>query len=1330
MSQSRVEDVLPLSPLQEGLLFHALYAGEDGGTDAPTDVYNVQLTLTLDGPADPVALRAAMTALLRRHPQLRGAFRLSGSGRPVLVVPRAVTVPWTETDLTGTPPDEREERVRALADADRVRRFDAARAPLLRCRFIRTAQDRARFVLTYHHMLLDGWSMSLLVRELLALYTAGGADTGLPAPVPYRGYLQWLAGTDRETARKAWREALDGLDSATLLAPAGLPEQRALPGTVSTGLSEEETSALVALCRSRGLTLNTLVQAAWGMLLGHLTGQDDVVFGAITSGRPPEVTGVDSMIGLFINAVPVRVRLRPAESVAGLLDRLQSEQASLTGHQHLPLSEVVGTTGLRTLFDTLMVFESYPLDASALRAESDRAAVHGIDVKDATHYPLTLVVLPGRSLVLNLGHRTDLFTADAARSVLQRLTALLTALPAAADAPLASLRPGGAGQLAEELAGGAGTRRALPAETLPEILERQAARTPDAVAVRFEDRTLTYAALHERADRLARALAAAGAGPEQIVALALPRSVELVVALLAVLKTGAAFLPVAPDSAPGRLNLLLAEARPVAVVTPSGGPAADLPPGPTRIPADASGGPSDGPAPWRTAGLHPDHPAYLLYTSGSTGRPKGVLVPHRGIVNRLRWMQYAYGLTADDRVLQKTPAAFDVSVWEFLWPLAEGAQLVLAAPDGHRDPHYLAELIERAGVTTAHFVPSMLDVFLDALETPGPDGEPPARAAACAAVLRRIVASGEELSRDLVHRTGRTLGVPLHNLYGPTEASIDVTAWPCPPGVGTGPVPIGRPVWNTRALVLDSALRPAATGATGELYLGGVQLARGYLHRPGQTAERFVADPYGEPGDRLYRTGDLARRRPDGALEFVGRVDDQVKLRGRRVEPGETAAVLAAHPSVTRAAVVVRDEGPGGPRLVAYTVTADGGPPDQKALAAHCAAHLPESQRPSAVVGLDALPLTSNGKLDRAALPAPARPAAGPGRAARSPHEEVLCALFAEVLGVARMSIDDDFFEHGGHSLLATRLTGRIREVLGTDTTVQAMFRAPTPALLAEHLGAAGAEDDGLGPLLPLRATGKRPPLFCVHPAAGLGWPYAGLLAHIGREYPVHALQARGLTSDEPLPGTAREMAEEYVERIRSVQPHGPYHLLGWSFGGLIAHAMAGLLEERGEEVGLLAVMDAYPRFEGAEDHAPGLADVLTGLLAHAGLRPEDLGEGPPDLDRTLSALRDAESALGRLDREQLTAIVRVFSNNTRVQHALTPRPFGGDLLFFTATEGRGPGWPTVQDWQPYTGGRITAVDVACDHGSMSRPEPLAVIGRAIADRLRETAARRTARTR
>ncbi|MFJ1915388.1 amino acid adenylation domain-containing protein [Streptomyces sp. NPDC088147] len=1327
MSKSRVEDILPLSPLQEGLLFHALYAGGSGGADATTDVYNVQLTLDLDGPADPVALHAAVAALLRRHPQLRGAFRLSRSGRPVLVVPRTATVPWTETDLGAAPPQEREKRLRALADEDRVRRFDPAHAPLLRCRFVRLDEGRARFVLTYHHMLVDGWSVSLLVRELLALYAAGGEDTGLPAPAPYRGYLQWLAAADRDAARTAWREALDGVDSATLLAPANPPAQRALPGTVSTELSEEETTALVALCRSRGLTFNTLVQAAWGVLLGHLTGQDDVVFGAIVSGRPPEVPGVDGMIGLFINAVPVRVRLRPAEPVAALLNRLQSEQAALTGHQHLPLSEVVGTTGLRTLFDTLMVFESYPMDASALRAESDRAAVHAIDVKDATHYPLTLVVLPGRRLVLNLGHRTDLFTTDTARSVLDRLAGLLTALPAGADAPLAAADPGGADQRARELSGGTGTVRDLPAGTLPEILERQAARTPDAIAVRFEDGTLDYAALHERADRLARVLAAGGAGPEKIVALALPRSPELVVALLAVLKTGAAYLPLDPGHPAERLGLLLDEARPVAVVTPPGDGGDTLPPGLPRIPVDANG-PADGPAPWRTAGLLPDHPAYLLYTSGSTGRPKGVLVPHRGIVNRLRWMQHAYGLTADDRVLQKTPAGFDVSVWEFLWPLAEGAQLVLAAPDGHRDPHYLAALIERLGVTTAHFVPSMLGAFLDALGPAGPDGEPPVRAAACTAVLRRIIASGEELPRDLVNRTGRLLGVPLHNLYGPTEASVDVTAWPCPPGIGTGAVPIGRPVWNTRALVLDSALRPAAPGAVGELYLGGVQLARGYLRRPGQTAERFVADPYGRPGDRLYRTGDLARRRPDGTLEFAGRADDQVKLRGQRIEPGETAAVLAAHPSVAQAVVVVRDDPPAGPRLVGYAVTADGGPPDEAALAAHCAAHLPEPLRPSAIVPLPSLPLTPNGKLDRAALPAPGRPAAGPGRAARSPHEEVLCGLFAEVLGVERAGIDDDFFELGGHSLLATRLTGRIREVLGTDTTVQALFRAPTPARLAEQLGAAYADDDGLGPLLPLRAGGKRPPLFCVHPAAGLSWPYAGLLTHLGREYPVHGLQARGLTSAEPLPGTAREMAEEYVDRIRSVQPHGPYHLLGWSFGGLIAHTMAGLLEERDEEVGLLAVMDAYPRFEGAEAHTPGLEDVLTGLLAHAGLRPEDLGEGPPDLDRTLAALRAAESALGQFDRDRLTAIVRVFRNNTRIQRALAPRPFGGDLLFFTATEGRGPGWPTVHDWREHIGGRITGIDVACDHGSMSRPEPLGVIGRALADRLRETTARRAAR--
>ncbi|WP_455753394.1 amino acid adenylation domain-containing protein [Streptomyces avermitilis] len=605
----------------------------------------------------------------------------------------------------------------------------------------------------------------------------------------------------------------------------------------------------------------------------------------------------------------------------------------------------------------------------------------------------------------------------------------------------------------DEIAAWNDTARELPGggTTLPELFRTQVSRTPDATALVFRDTSLSYTELDERSDRLARLLAGHGAAPDRVVALTVPRSVELVVALLAVLKTGAAYLPVDPDYPADRIGYLLADAAPVLVLTHSE-VEATLPPGarPEGLPhlvVDAQEEQLE------RALFAPERPpaaqdaAYVIYTSGSTGRPKGVVVPHAGIVNRLHWMQHEYRLTGDDRVLQKTPSGFDVSVWEFFWPLITGATLVVAEPGGHKDPAYLAELIRVERITTVHFVPSMLQVFLD---------EP---AAALCTGLRRVVCSGEALPVELADRFTASLpGVPLHNLYGPTEASVDVTYWEYTPEPGATSVPIGRPVWNTRLYVLDTGLRPAAVGETGELYLAGVQLALGYLNRPGLTAERFVADPYGPPGSRMYRTGDLARRRPDGALDYVGRADHQVKIRGLRVELGEIEAALARHPAVSGAAVLVREDRPGDKRLVGYVVPAPGGTVDPAELRTLAATTLPDYMVPSAVVVLESLPLTPNGKLDRKALPAPPDAAAPARVAPRTPQEALLCDLFAEVLGLpeGQVGVEDSFLELGGHSLSAIRLVSRIRAAFDTDLKVRQVFKTPTVAALAACLASAG----------------------------------------------------------------------------------------------------------------------------------------------------------------------------------------------------------------------------------------------------------------------------------
>ncbi|HEX2315476.1 MAG TPA: amino acid adenylation domain-containing protein, partial [Thermomonospora sp.] len=1026
MNRSDLEDILPLSPLQQGFFFHALLDGQDG---TGTDVYTAQLTVDLAGPLDRDALRTAAGTLLRRHPNLRAAFWHEGLNRPVQVVPRHVETPWEEAEAAD------DAAATALAARERARPFDLTEPPLLRFLLVRMPGERHRLVLTHHHILLDGWSTPVLATELFALYVTGGHDTGLPRPTPYKTYLAWLTKQDRAAAEAAWRDALDGLTEPTLVAPDAAARHPVPPARVTLELDERLSTRLTRLARRHGVTSATLLQGAWGVVLGNLTGRDDVVFGAAVSGRPPELPGVEQMIGLFINTIPVRVRLTPGDTLADLLERLQEEQADLLAHHHLGLTDIQRATGHPALFDTMTALENYPFDPSSMDGSLGGLRLTGFDAWDATHYPLSFVAVPGPRLALRLDHRPDLFTTEEAERILARVVRVLEAF---ADDP--DQEVGRLDLLADDerrdIERWSGTTASGPPVTLPGLVEAQAAARPDAPALITADGTLTYAELNDRADRLARVLAAHGAGPERIVALALPRSADYWVAALAVGKTGGAFLPLDPANPADRLAYMIEDSRPVLGLTTaehiSGLPSA------TWLTLDALGDADAEPA-----GIaDPAQAAYVIYTSGSTGRPKGVVVTHRGLAGLARTQTERYEVAPGDRTLQFSSPSFDASVLEALMAFHSGAAMVVA-PTGVYGGDQLADLLREHAVTRAFITP----VALAGMSPEGLDG------------LRTVVVGGDASGPELVARWAP--GRRMVNAYGPTEITVAATlSDPLVPG---GVPPIGRPVAGTRVHVLDSRLRPVPVGVPGELYVAGDGVARGYLHRPGLSAERFVACPFGEPGTRMYRTGDLVRWRPDGALDYLGRADDQVKIRGFRIEPAEIEAVLLRHPGVAQAAVVVREDRPGDRRLAAYAVPAEGRRPDPAELRRFAAETLPDYMVPVVVV-LDALPLTVGGKLDRAALPAPG-PAPTTGRAARTPREEILCGLFGEVLGVPRVGADDDFFALGGDSLTATRLVGRIRSALSVELPVRALFEAPTPAGIAARLDA--AEGTARPPLVP-----------------------------------------------------------------------------------------------------------------------------------------------------------------------------------------------------------------------------------------------------------------------
>ncbi|MFG3003913.1 amino acid adenylation domain-containing protein [Streptomyces calvus] len=1309
--------------------------------EGPSGTYNVPVAVRLTGALDVAALSAAVNDVVARHEALRTVFPETDGEPWQRVVPAAeATVPVEVVEVT-------EEGLTAAVEAVASAGFDLAVDLPVRASLFRVGESDHVLCVVMHHIAGDGWSQAPLGRDLAVAYRArltGTAPEWEPLPVQYADYALWqrdvLGGEDDADSPIAaqlayWRDALDGIPDEL-----SLPVDRARPavasyrgGVVSVELGAGLHRDLTDLARTTRSSLFMVLQAGVAGLLSRLGAGTDVPLGTAVAGRTD--AALDELVGFFVNTLVLRTDVSGDPGLKELVERVRVTDLAAFAHQDLPFEQLVHAVqparslARHPLFQVMIVLQNNAvasLDLPGLTArpiDGDTAAAKfdlGFNFVERTD----LDGAPA-GIDVSIEYSADLFDADTVRLIGERLARLLTTGVAEPATPLTRidiLAPDehdrlvtGFNDTARTLELPPVTESGFAPETIAGLFAARAASTPDRPAVIGEDAELGYAELDDRSSRLAALLAARGVRRGDVVAVAVPRSAALTVALLAALKAGAAYLPVETDYPAERIAYVLGDARPAVLVTTSQALAA--------LPEEIKGTVrslvvlDDLGTDWELAavaaeeiralpGPLPQSPAYVIYTSGSTGRPKGVVVPHRGIVNRLLWMQDTYRIGADDRVLQKTPSGFDVSVWEFFWPLVAGSTQVAARPGGHRDPAYLARLVQESGITTVHFVPSMLEVFL---------AEP--EAARCTG-LRRVLCSGEALPAGLRDRFRAALGgVELHNLYGPTEASVDVTAWDCATAADTASVPIGRPVWNTRTHVLDAALNPAPAGSSGELYLGGVQLAHGYLNRPDLTAERFVADPYGPPGSRLYRTGDLARVTRDGVIEFLGRTDDQVKIRGQRIELGEIEHALTRHPRVGSAVVTAHRDESGDTRLAAYvTVTDPAAPVEPEELRDLLAALLPDHMVPVHYAVIDAVPVTPNGKVDKKALPAPRLLDRRPGRAPRDENETALCEIFAELLGHDTVHIDDNFFELGGHSLLATKLISRVRDRLGAELSVVSIFEAPTVATLAGRLGR-DATTGPTSPLLTLRPGGTDTPLFCVHPLGGLSWPYAGLAEHLPTEVGLHGLQAVGLDGDAPLPETLQEMADDYVARVRSVQPEGPYRLLGWSLGGRIAHAMAERLEAAGQEVELLALLDAYPSTTVDTDARFSEREFLDGILSAAGLDASAL-DGPVDIDTVMAAVRSTGDDLAGLTADQLRRLQRVMANSFRLDGAArTGRCRAGAVMFAATVDPAGD----PDHWHGHVDGGLEIHTVAVGHNDLMRPEPLAEIGAVLAKKLART---------
>ncbi|MEQ3475540.1 enterobactin non-ribosomal peptide synthetase EntF [Klebsiella variicola] len=1200
-------------------------------------------------------------------------------------------------DLRTAPDPHRAATERMQADLAQDLRVDGGN-PLVCHQLLRVGDDRWYWYQRYHHLLVDGFSFPAITRQIAAIYRAWQRGEATPESpfTPFAEVVdeyQRYAGSEAWQRDKAfWQAQRQALPSPASLSAAPLGE-RAAGSDIWRMKLEMNADAFRRLaghapqCQPADLAL-----ALTTLWLGRLCNRMDYAAGFIFMRRMGSAALTST--GPVLNVLPLAVHIDAQETLADLAMRLAAQLKKMRRHQRYDAEQIVRDSGKAAgdepLFGPVLnvkVFD-YQLDIDGVQAVTHTLATGPVN-------DLELALFPdetgGLSLEI-LANKARYGEAELRRHV-ARLTALLAQF--AADP---ALRCGEAEMLsANELARLAAVNDTvvpLPATTLSALVADQARKTPDAPALADARWQFSYREMRQQVVALAQLLRQRGVKPGDSVAVALPRSVFLTLALHGIVEAGAAWLPLDTGYPDDRLRMMLEDARPSLLITSEDQLArfSDIPGLESLCYQQPLAAGDDAPL----ALSKPDHTAYIIFTSGSTGRPKGVMVGQTAIVNRLLWMQDRYPLSAQDVVAQKTPCSFDVSVWEFWWPFIAGAQLVMAEPEAHRDPQAMQQFFARYGVTTTHFVPSMLAAFVASLD---------ADSVAACRTLRRVFCSGEALPTELCREWERLTGAPLHNLYGPTEAAVDVSWYPaCGPelaAVTGSSVPIGWPVWNTGLRILDAAMRPVPPGVAGDLYLTGIQLAQGYLGRPDLTASRFIADPFA-PGERMYRTGDVARWLTNGAVEYLGRSDDQLKIRGQRIELGEIDRVMSALPdvaqAVSHACVFNQAAATGGDarQLVGYLVSDSGLPLDTAALKARLAEQLPPHMVPVVLMQLADLPLSANGKLDRKALPLPTLGGERSGRPPEPGMETLVATAFSQLLSCEVNDIDADFFALGGHSLLAMRLAAQLSRQLARQVTPGQVMVASTvgklSALLAADLSDEQARRLGLDTLLPLRES-DGPTLFCFHPASGFAWQFSVLARYLSPRWSITGIQSPRPQGPMASAASLDEVCEHHLRTLLAQQPHGPYYLFGYSLGGTLAQGIAARLRQRGEAVAFLGLLDTWPpeTQNWAEKEANGLD-------------PEVLAE----IDREREAFLAAQQ--GQASGELFSAIEGNYADAVRLLTTAHSAKFDGKATLFVAEKTRQAGMDPQVVWGPWVA-ELEVFSQNCAHVDIISPQAFEAIG-------------------
>ena len=1259
--------------------------------------WSVAHYVELRGALDPALLGKAIVAGLQQADTLSLRFEeQEGEVWQWVAAERTFAEPPI-IDLRTTPDPHRAATERMQADLAQDLRVDGGN-PLVCHQLLRVGDDRWYWYQRYHHLLVDGFSFPAITRQIAAIYRAWQRGEATPES-PFTPFAEVVDEYQRYAGSEAWQrdKAFWQAQRQALPAPASLSAAplggRAAGSDIWRMKLEMNADAFRRLashapqCQPADLAL-----ALTTLWLGRLCNRMDYAAGFIFMRRMSSAALTST--GPVLNVLPLAVHIDARETLADLAMRLAAQLKKMRRHQRYDAEQIVRDSGKAAgdepLFGPVLnvkVFD-YQLDIDGVQAVTHTLATGPVN-------DLELALFPDETGGLSLEILANKARYDEAelRRHMARLTALLAQF--AADP---ALRCGEAEMLsADELARLAAvndTAVPLPATTLSALVADQARKTPDAPALADARWQFSYREMRQQVVALAQLLRQRGVKPGDSVAVALPRSVFLTLALHGIVEAGAAWLPLDTGYPDDRLRMMLEDARPSLLIATEDQLArfSDIPGLESLCYQQPLAAGDDAPL----ALSKPDHTAYIIFTSGSTGRPKGVMVGQTAIVNRLLWMQDRYPLSADDVVAQKTPCSFDVSVWEFWWPFIAGAQLVMAEPEAHRDPQAMQQFFARYGVTTTHFVPSMLAAFVASLD---------ADSVAACRTLRRVFCSGEALPTELCREWERLTGAPLHNLYGPTEAAVDVSWYPaCGPelaAVTGSSVPIGWPVWNTGLRILDAAMRPVPPGVAGDLYLTGIQLAQGYLGRPDLTASRFIADPFA-PGERMYRTGDVARWLANGAVEYLGRSDDQLKIRGQRIELGEIDRVMSALPdvgqAVSHACVFNQAAATGGDarQLVGYLVSDSGLPLDTAALKARLAEQLPPHMVPVVLMQLAELPLSANGKLDRKALPLPTLGGERSGRPPEPGMETLVAAAFSQLLGCEVNDIDADFFALGGHSLLAMRLAAQLSRQLARQVTPGQVMVASTvgklSALLAADLSDEQAQRLGLDTLLPLRES-DGPTLFCFHPASGFAWQFSVLARYLSPRWSITGIQSPRPQGPMASAASLDEVCEHHLRTLLAQQPHGPYYLFGYSLGGTLAQGIAARLRQRGEAVAFLGLLDTWPpeTQNWAEKEANGLD-------------PEVLAE----IDREREAFLAAQQ--GQASGELFSAIEGNYADAVRLLTTAHSAKFDGKATLFVAEKTRQEGMDPQVVWGPWVG-ELEVFSQNCAHVDIISPQAFEAIG-------------------